>query len=201
MIPVVVVVEALGRGILWKEICLNISCFAISPLVLRWHFHVTFQILCHVWSTHVCELCWGWMGTLHTTEELRVRRGPNLPGKVAKDGSVEPRSIMLSPISRAPVAVRLQDSFEVLSYINVWKSFSYISDLDLDFLKLGMLSLWAQEERQQDDLCRIGPCSFCILKNHNYLTVLARARKQSACALSTSFHCPSMNSLELVWNC
>lgn len=49
------------------------------------------------------------METLHTTEELRVRRGPNLPGKVAKDGSVEPRSIMLSPISRAPVSVRLQD--------------------------------------------------------------------------------------------
>lgn len=58
-------------------------------------------------------------GTLHTTEELKVWRGPNLPGKVAKVGSVEPRSIMLSPISRALVAVRLQVSLEVLSYIKV----------------------------------------------------------------------------------
>lgn len=57
--------------------------------------------------------------TLHTTEELRVRRGPNLPGKVAKAGSVEPRFIMLSPMSRAPVAVRLQISLEVLSDIKV----------------------------------------------------------------------------------
>lgn len=56
-------------------------------------------------------------GTLHTTEELRVKRGPNLPGKVAKAWSIEPCSIMLSPISRAPVAVRLQISLEVLSYI------------------------------------------------------------------------------------
>lgn len=160
--------------------CLNVFCFVCY---LATCFEMAFQCKfsdAGPCSKHSClwtVLRLDGTGTLHKTEDLRVQRGPNFPGKVAKAGSVEPRSIMLSPISRAPVAVRLQVSLEVLSYIKVWKPLSLISDLDLDFLKLGMLSSWAQEERQQDDLCRISPCSFCILKNHNYLTVLARTRK------------------------